>query len=331
MINLDMNENYLSSIIESPNSELQRTYPRFEEERLLDAISKLHCVPKGNLFLTNGIDEGILLFLQFIQKNNKCLYLDSPNYCGVFEAIGALGINAKTKTNNRFNSYYETFKKRITEDNDIGAVYFCSPMNPIGAQIDKLADCVKLCLERKIIVFLDQAYAEFCDPSFQLAKALNDGCLIIGRTFSKAYGLAGIRCGYIATSNQPFLEYLSAIHQATPFRFSADTLHIAYNAINNQNRLKKAIHEIKNAKNDFYDFLDCIGLEYYKTETNFVPIKVGQHKACFLSFSEKNGMAFADLSTFKLPDYIRITIGTKKHMEKVCNIISMFFGEELRS
>ena len=123
MINLDMNENYLSSIIESPNSELQRTYPRFAEERMLDAISKLHCIPKGNLFLTNGIDEGILLFLQFIQKNNRCLYLDSPNYCGVFEAIGALGINAKTETNYRFDSYYETLKNRITKDNDIGAVY----------------------------------------------------------------------------------------------------------------------------------------------------------------------------------------------------------------
>lgn len=178
MINLDMNENYLSSIIESPNSELQRTYLRFAEERMLDAISKLHCIPKGNLFLTNGIDEGILLFLQFIQKNNRCLYLDSPNYCGVFEAIGALGINAKTETNYRFDSYYETLKNRITKDNDIGAVYFCSPMNPIGTQIDRLSYCVKLCSERGIIVFLDQAYAEFCVSSFQLSEALNDGCLL---------------------------------------------------------------------------------------------------------------------------------------------------------
>ena len=77
---------------------------------------------------------------------------------------------------------------------------------------------------------------------------------IIGRTFSKAYGLAGIRCGYIATSNQPFLEYLSAIHRAVPFRFSANTLNIAFSAISNQGRLKKTVQEVQETKNSFYNF-----------------------------------------------------------------------------
>lgn len=194
MIHLDMNENRCTREIQLPHNDYQRFYPRYTECDLINIISDIHRIDSENIYILNGIDEGIWLLLKHIQQYGVELYIDIPNYCGILEGIKVLDIKT---VNNHHRDYYDVASTiRLLEKcpDKVKAAYFCSPINPLGTSIDRLREIIEICRKKQILVFLDQAYIEFCafdDSLYEYSKFDN---LIIARTFSKAYGLAGIRC-----------------------------------------------------------------------------------------------------------------------------------------
>ena len=318
MINLDMNENYASYPIALPTYDTQRFYPRTEEQELLLAISNVHDIKVDYLFLTSGIDAGIWFFLLHIHNKRGLLYFDVPNYCGIIHGVNLLGI--KTIINHQTDYDYERTMNIIRHNDDIKWAYFCSPMNPWGTRIDKLQQLLSLCANKNIYVFLDQAYAEFCSACIPLTTVYDYENLMIARTFSKAYGLAGIRCGYVATKNKEILDFFRKYKSVHPYSLPTYSLYCATRAITDRNRLLASISQIEAEKKKLYQLFDSLSISYNKTVTNFVPVKTSNNTSKLISIANEYGVCFADLQSFLLPGFVRVSIGDKDAMITVQRI-----------
>ncbi len=154
---------------------------------------------------------------------------------------------------------------------------------------------------------LDEAYIEFAEgeypDAFMLMKKYNN--LMTMRTFSKAYGLASIRCGYLAADK----ECISLINRVRPpFNVNSAAQIICEEAVKDQEHIKKIVALNKAGKEYIYKEITAMGLEYVKTDTNFMLIKVGDGRKVFDDLL-KEGVIVRFLGGSRLKEYIRVSIG----------------------
>ncbi len=325
-----MNENRSSEEINISNIDFQKGYPRLAEYELRKSISNYYGVNIDDVFILNGIDEAIWFFLKYIKESNRRLYIDLPNYYGLLENIKILGISIIK--NYHETNYDEISTIRIIKDysNEIDAVYLCSPLNPIGRSINNIETIIKECYNNQIMVFLDQAYIEFASSNFNVLCIDKYENLIIARTFSKAYGLAGIRCGYVITKNKAFKKILDEFKKTQPYHTPSYSLYCAKVALRDQKRLNSSIEQIKKEKNDFYKFLKKLGLRYIKTETNFVLIYTGKFTESFKQYLRSRGVIVTLTEPFGISGYVRITIGNKDDMILTKLLINDFWRRYIK-
>ena len=321
MINLDMNENRHIKEIIMPNNDYQRIYPRKNGHDLVKLLSTIHEIDYNDIYLVNGIDEGIWHFLKYVQQKHLELYIDTPNYCGVLDGIRALNIQAII--NSHADCYNADSTIQFLQENSgiIKAAYLCSPINPLGICISRLKDIIDICEKNDILVFLDQAYIEFCNSDITFKDIYNYNNLILARTFSKAYGLAGIRCGYIATRNPYFANVLNESRIIQQYHLSSYSIQCAIRALYDHNRLQEALSQIEHEKQKLYLFLESLKLRYIQTKTNFVLIYLESFSKEFLQFANDNGVVLTSTEDFGLPNYVRISIGNADDMKKLKWII----------
>jgi histidinol-phosphate aminotransferase len=168
----------------------------------------------------------------------------------------------------------------------------------------------------RIIIFLDEAYIEFTEEKFKpdSVSMIRDGMknLFILRTFSKIYGLAGVRMGYGISSP----ELISLVQRVKPpFDVSIIAENLALAALDDDVFFEKTIRETAEEKAYYYSELDKMGLRYFKSQTNYILIDTGSDGTEIAEKLTRKGIIIRPARSYSFPSCIRVTIGCRAENE----------------
>ncbi len=292
-------------------------YPDGASFYLKKKLAGILGVGENNLIFGNGSDEVICMAIKaFVGDGDECV-IAKPSFL-IYEIASQLQ-NARIKLipmTKELRYDLKEMKKAIT--NNTRMVFIANPDNPTGTYVTKKAlDEFLHGLPEKLIVFLDEAYFEFANRSFKdypngLDYLKRPG-MIVARTFSKVYGLAGLRIGY-GISSPEVISYMERVRE--PFNINILAQEAALAALDDKAFLKKTIAHVETEREFLYSAFRKLELEYIRSATNFIVVNVG--KDCKAVFNDllKEGVIVRDMKAWGLDTFIRVTVGTKAENRK---------------
>lgn len=262
----------------------------------------------------NGSDEVIILAMKaFVNKGDEVV-IAKPTFLIYQVAAGIAGADIKFVPLTKELKYdLKAMKKAITDKTKI--VFIANPDNPAGTYVTKKE------LEEFLdgipggcLVYLDEAYFElaghFCkDYPNGLDYLDNRPNLIVARSFSKIYGLAGLRIGYGVTSPR-IVNYLDKFRD--PFNVNCLAQAAACAAMDDKEFVNKTLKLVKEEKQFVYDELEKMGLEYVKTITNFMMINVKRDSQKVFEDLICRGVIVRDMKAWGYDTFIRMSVGTRE-------------------
>ncbi len=335
-IRLDLNEGYGSlkknilSDLKKFDSFVVTSYPEYDA--LNTALAKYTGMNKKNICLTNGSDHAIQMLLNLFFNEKDRVVVPAPTFFVYFSTLKLIGVKTDviihSSDSQTFVFPFEKTMEAITPK--IKGLLLCSPNNPLGFSIPhhQMIALLKKCHIHKIPVIIDEAYFEYSGISTinLISKYSN---VIILRTFSKAFGLAGLRLGYVVAHPNVIEELIKL---RLPWAVNHFAVHAGVIALKHLSSFKKELAITLARKKEFTSFLRRQGIFCYKTDTNFLIIKVNDHK----KFSEQlraRGILVSDISHYPyggslLENCIRINIPTKNDYNRVKETISQLSSQK---
>lgn len=310
---LDANENSFGSVISDISKLKFNRYPDPYATEFKAELTKYLKIPQKYIFCGVGSDEVIdLLFRIFVNPKENIL-INQPTY-GLYQVAADIN-NIKTKTvllDDNFDLDLAAIDKKITKQTKI--IITCSPNNPTSNLLSK-QKIFKLCRKYKNkIIIVDEAYIEFSNqPSLatQVKKYKN---LIVTRTLSKAWGLAGIRLGYAMADP----KIITALNKTkAPYNINSITQAIGVAALKNKSRLLKFRQQILKQRKKLEQELKKIDLEVLPSDSNFLIFKIKNATKIYKTLANKYGIVVRDRSNEpKMKNCLRITVGTPEQNQK---------------
>lgn len=287
-------------------------YPEDYPSSLIKAISGYIGVPEKMIIPGgNGADEVMDLIFKSLINNEREVVIHPPTfsyYRILTKQYGGKLIEAPLGKGYSFD--VDSIIKRI--NNRTGMVVICSPNNPTGGVIGE--EDLRRLLEAGAPVLLDEAYVEFASQSLTpLVKEYEN--LVVLRTFSKAFGLAGLRVGY-GIAEGSFTKELLKIKP--PHNVNLLAQKAASASLEDLAHMHFAVSRIKDERARIYDLLKGLkGLEVYPSEGNFLLIKLIDKDAQeILSDLEGKGIIVRGCASFGIPEGIRVSIGKKEENDR---------------
>ena len=283
-------------------------YPNGECYDLADRISKRLHVARENIIFGSGSDDIIAMLTRVLLQPGDEAVLPQPSFLFyeiMIRCSGAIPVEVPLIDN--FTDL-DGMLDRIGPQTRL--VFLTNPHNPTGALIAKEAlDDFVTALPENVVLILDEAYIEFvrapsCPSSMDY---LDSGKMVVGlRTFSKAYGLAGLRIGYGLMPSY-LAELLNRVRQ--PFNVNSLAQAAAVAALEDEGFLKDTVNLVSAELDFIYDALDNVGIEYWKSQANFLMIKVGKNANEVFEDLLKQGIIVRSMTSYGYPDCIRVTVG----------------------
>ncbi|WP_160692765.1 histidinol-phosphate transaminase [Clostridium sp. C2-6-12] len=295
-------------------------YPDFDVTRLRERLSKDLKVKGEQLIFGNGSFELLSLIAKaFISKGEESIIPEIT--FGWYQSVTLqMGGKIEWIPLKKHKIDLDEIIARINQNTRV--IWICNPNNPIGAFINEatLKNFLKD-VPRDVIVVLDEAYYEFADDSSypDSIKLLEDyKNIIILRTFSKVYGLASLRLGY-GIADSEFISYLYKVKEPINVNMAAQVAALA--SLDDQEFKNKVLDNNKKSKQLYYDELGKLNLEYIKTQGNFIMINTKLNGDFVADEFLKRGIIIRSGVEFKMPEWIRISIGTYEENIKVLDVL----------
>lgn len=290
-------------------------YPFMYYGQLIDQIAAFEGVKKENIFLDAGSSPLLLASAIHFSKNGASIITADPSYDDLpKKAAEVSGKIVYVPLTADYKLDLDAMEKAV--DGSTSLVYVCNPNNPTATVLDtaKLkAFCERV--SKKVPVFIDEAYIDYL-PNPQAATmidAVKKGQnVIVARTFSKLYGFAGLRIGYIVA--QPdMLKTLSKYTQGS-MSVSATTLQAAIASYQDRGFLDDALAKTMASKKFLYDTLKKEGYDYIPSSTNFVMFQLKMDGQKFVSEMMKRSVGVR-FWKFNDKDWCRVSIGRMDEMQ----------------
>ncbi|MFC1856404.1 histidinol-phosphate transaminase [Thermodesulfobacteriota bacterium] len=283
-------------------------YPDGSAYYLRQKLSQILNVPPESIILGNGSDEIIgMLAAAFLQTGAEVILPHSSflMYDIVVRSAGATPVYVPLKS---LTIDLQGIFERISSKTRM--LFLTNPHNPTGTIISK-KDFEEF-LNRvppEMIVVVDEAYIEFarekiCAKSLQYFNNIRN--LVTLRTFSKAYGLAGIRIGY-GIMPEEITGILNRIRQ--PFNVNTLAQIGAMAALDDDGFLKKTLEITHHGLDSLYDSLDTLGIKYFPSQTNFFLIDVQKNADQVFEQLLQEGVIVRSMTSYGFPEYIRVNVG----------------------
>lgn len=330
-IKLASNENPLGpspmaiKAIQSEMKKLNR-YPDGSGYYLVKKLSEKLNVASENIVLGNGSDEVIgMLTRAFMQAGDEAI-MPNPSflmYDILVRSVGATSVPVPLKS---MDIDLEGIRKKISSRTRM--IFLTNPNNPTGKILNR-ADFQKFldAISPEIIVVVDEAYIEFVsDPAcLDSLEFINpERPLIALRTFSKAYGLAGLRIGY---GIMP-AEIAALLHRVRqPFNANSLAQAGAIAALDDTAFLKQTIDLVHTELEYLYTELDRMGLTYFPTQANFFLIDVARNADEVFEDMLRQGVIVRSMTSYGYPQYIRINVGLHEENVRFIEALTMVLGE----
>lgn len=309
---LDANEN--------PYPSPYNRYPDPLQMHVKEKLSEIKGVPPAQIFLGNGSDEAIdLLIRAFCEPYQDSILVTDPTY-GMYQVcadVNAVNIQRTTLTNE-----YDLDVTAINNclDDTTKIIFLCSPNNPSGNVMGR--EKIHAILNQfSGLVVVDEAYIDFSkEPSFtnELGQYPN---LVILQTFSKAWGLAGLRLG-MCFASEDIINTLNKIKY--PYNVNIKTQELALEALNNIEKKNNWVKEILAQREAMKKELLSVKLveKVYPSDANFLLVKVNDATGIYKKLMEK-GIIVRDRSKVVLcNNCLRITVGTPGENKKLIQALN---------
>ena len=288
-------------------------YPDEHAESLVDALTKLHGVTPAQILLGAGSAEILKVAAAALTAPGQKLVVANPT----FEAILAHARTARADVVkiDLTPDYAHDLPKMLSAANDAGLVYICNPNNPTASITHR--DQIRAFLAKvpsQTIVLIDEAYHHYVESNeyeslVPLVKQYPN--LIVARTFSKIYGMAGLRCGY-CLARPELIESLRS--QQTRDSVNIMALVAASASLKDANQVEQGRRRNGEVKKFVYSELEKSGFRWIPSHANFLMIdlrrEVGPIIAAMRARNVQVGRVFP-----ALPNFMRVTIGTRPQME----------------
>lgn len=282
-------------------------YPDGNGFVLKEALSRKFGVELTQIVLGNGSNDVLELAARaFLSPGTEVVFSQHAFavYPLVTQAMGAVGVMAPAKN---FGHDLDAIHSAITANTRM--IYIANPNNPTGTLLSK--DALHAFLKKvpnDVMVVLDEAYDEYL-PDHLKSEAINwlkefDN-LILTRTLSKAYGLAGLRVGF-ALANAAVADMINRVRQ--PFNVNNVALAAAAAVLDDDDFVRRTRDLNDAGMQQLIAGLTCLGLEYIPSYGNFVCFKVDDAPAVYRRLLQ-NGVIIRPVGNYGMPDYLRVSIG----------------------
>ncbi len=293
---------------------------------LLKKLEEYHSIPHNKIFIGNGSSEIVDMLCRIVLNPGDSAITFKYEFALYKTCIKASdGELIEIETEKDFKRNVEKVLKEIREKTKI--IFIANPNNPTGDFInkDKLIKLIEK-IPEKILIVIDEAYIEYLGEDYSLLgylKKTNRKNLIILRTFSKIYGLAGLRVGY-CFGNEKIIQALRKIKLPVNVPYlSQKGCEIALKCEGFKEKSKRLVER---EKKRIFKILEKNGIEYLEGKGNFYLIKDLNAKKT-VERLESKGIIVRSLSPYGIEDYFRVTVGT----ENQNNIfLKELIGENIR-
>ena len=282
-------------------------YPEGPCTLLRQALADRFSMPEARIVISNGADNLILMIAcAFVDEGDEVVMADPTFavYTNVTQIMGGKPVNVRVRD---FTHDLDGILKKVNRKTKL--VFICNPNNPTGTIIthDALDDFFAR-LPGHVIVILDEAYADFAEhPHYPNGLEYVDGHpVIVLRTFSKVYGLAGLRIGY-ALGGEELMHCLYQVRDPFPVHRLAQVAAVA--ALKDIDHAVKSIQLVYEGRRYLYKELDRMGLTYVPSEANFVLIDFGKDIREVFEALLREGIIIRPGQMWGFPTMGRVTLG----------------------
>lgn len=284
-------------------------YPDGNGFRLKAALAQRHGVGMEQVVLGNGSNDVLELVARaFLAPGRAAIYAQHAFavYPLATQASGALGVEVPAR---EFGHDLFAMLAAVTAESRV--VFIANPNNPTGTFLgaSEIEDFLRE-LPSEVLVVLDEAYNEFLPPNVAydsvpwIARYPN---LVVTRTFSKAYGLAGLRVGY-AVASREVADVMNRVRQ--PFNVSSVGLAAAEAALADQEFVARSVALNTQGMAQIVAGLKSLGLEWIRSYGNFLSFQAGDAKAINASLLGQ-GVIVRPIAGYGMPHHLRVSIGTE--------------------
>jgi len=290
-------------------------YPDGTGHDLTRKIAARHQVAPENVVIGNGSDDVIALLIQATVRPGDRVIVPQPSFLMYAISATAAGAVVDRVPLHHMQMDLAAMADRVTEDTRL--VFVCNPNNPTGTIISQRDfDQFVARLPEHVLVVVDEAYVDFVRNADCLKTGRSEDIhrpLVTLRTFSKAYGLAGLRVGY-GIMPSPLAGMLHRVRQ--PFNVNALAQAAAAAALDDREFLQRSVDLVHRGLDSLYAALDRMGLTYFATEANFFLIDVGQPADAVFEKMLRQGVIVRSMRSYGYPEYIRVNVGLERENQR---------------
>lgn len=301
-------------------------YPDGNGFFLKQALAKKHKLKPENITIGSGSSEILSLVVEcFCQKErgDSLLY---PRYSFLVYSLLAKthGLQSNESELCHWQTDTQSLEEKITKQTRV--IFLASPANPVGSHVDNktLYNFIKKVPNDTLLV-LDQAYADFVDDIEDTISWLQEfPNIIITRTLSKAYGLAGLRIGY-GLASEKITDFLNRIRP--PFNVTSLSLAAALVALQDQSALQKTIDNNRQQMHRLEQWLTAKNIEWIPSKANFISFRCPIEAHQLYQKMLRKGIVIRPLASYGMADYLRVTLGTAHQMDAFFQAMSQILDE----
>ncbi|WP_318357972.1 histidinol-phosphate transaminase [Enterobacter sp.] len=297
-------------------------YPECQPKAVIENYAQYAGVKPEQVLVSRGADEGIELLIRAFCEPGKDAVLFCPPTYGMY-SVSAETFGVETRTVQAQEDWQLNLQGIADKLDGVKLVYVCSPNNPTGQIINPQDMRTLLEMTRdKALVVADEAYIEFC-PQATLAGWLAEyPHLVVLRTLSKAFALAGLRCGFTLANEEVINLLLKVI---APYPLSTPVADIAAQALTPQGivAMRERVAQILAERQYLVASLREIACveQVFDSETNYILVRITASSAVFKSLWDQGIILRDQNKQPSLSGCLRITIGTREESQRVIDAL----------
>lgn len=306
-------------------------YPESEPAALISELAKGAGVSEECVMAGNGTDEIIELVAKTFLSQDDNIVVSENSFIRYKMAGQLMGAGIIEVPMRELKIDLEGIASGA--DGKTKIIYIDNPCNPVGSyspapEIERFLKKLESQGHYPLVV-IDEAYFDYAsapDYSSSVVFMNQEVPVMVLRTFSKIYGLAGLRIGY-AVSLPGVISLINRIRP--PFNTNRLAQAAALAVLRDSDFVNMVKKETEKEKQYLYAQMDKLGLEYVRSQANFILVKFGRDKVGGLcEYLLSRGIILRSLAGYSLDDYIRITVGKREHNEKLVGHINSFYNRK---
>ncbi len=307
-------------------------YPDGNGFRLKQKLSERLGIGVDTITLGNGSSDGLDFVVRtFVQPGDEVVYSEHAFaiYPILTKAMGAVGVSVPAKA---WGHDLKAMAAAVTERTRV--VFIANPNNPTGTWLEgRELERFIAALPPHVIVVVDEAYFEYAShlelgyPS-ALSWIGQYPNLVVTRTFSKCYGLAGLRVGF-AVSHPQVADLLNRVRP--PFNVNLVALAAAEAALDDESHLKRTLELNAAGLRQLATGFEARGLDYIPSVGNFIAVDMGQPSGPVYEGLLRQGVIVRPVAGYGMPNHLRVTVGTPEQNERLLRALDLLIDHSPNS